>query len=102
MKQKVDIRFSISFPLTPLPNGICFTKESLEGIEDNLENIPIIQGNNVIGIIKPPFSKIQLDKSTSVSVDGILFLECNPEMKVKLNDAGVIQSFEIVGVNIGG
>jgi len=100
MKEMIKCRIPIKFPLKPDANGICFTKESLEYIEEDLKNAPIIQNQEAIGILSDNFHKIENDEEITLFVDGKLFRECNSEISVLEREDNVIKEFRFMGINI--
>ena len=100
MKEMISCRIPIRFPLKPNANGICFTKKSLEYIEEDLKNTPIIQNKKAIGILSDSFDKVENDEEITLFVDGKLFRECYPEISVLEREGNTIKTFSFMGISL--
>jgi uncharacterized protein (DUF488 family) len=106
MREVIKCIIPIRFQLKPNANGVCFTKESLNNIEEDFKNAPIIniKNGNAIGVFSDSFQKFENDKEITFLVDGNLFTECYPEIIIKdanyVGDKKVIENFKFTGLSI--
>jgi hypothetical protein len=98
----VNCIIPIKFPLKPNVNGICFTKEALEHLERDLENMPIInkETGNAVGILSGAFEDVENEEMITVFADGKIFSECYPEIQIIEKEGNVIKDFKFNGISI--
>lgn len=103
MRKLIGCRIPIVFPLKPNDNGIYFTEESLNYIEEDLKNAPIIQDGKAIGILTDNFNAFKSEEQITLFVDGQLYIECNPEINIidveHNEDIHLIKSFRLSSVS---
>lgn len=110
MKEMIDCHIPIKFPIKPNINGICFAKESLKDIKENLRDAPIFQNENVIGKLSDSFDAIENNDEIILIVDSKLFRESYSEIsffresysKISIleREDNTIKKFRFMGINL--
>lgn len=103
MKEVINCAIPIRFPLKTNLNGICFTKESLKNIKENLKNAPIIENEKAVGVLIDTIYTIEKENEVIIYADADLFLEVNPkiiETIVSRSDIKIIEGFRSFAISV--
>lgn len=103
-KEFIECKIPIKFPLEA-NNNICFTKESLKNVVEDLKNAPIVNKDDIpIGILTDKFNVIESEKEMILHANGWLFVECFPEIIInkveKIDGVNIVTDFNFSAISI--